>query len=259
MILSIEGIEGCGKSTLALGAPGPILVVNIDRNLEGVVDPFIQQGKHIDEIRLNIQRENKSTKLVIGNESKLKLTPDDLKASQECIAYHSAEFKRFRELYHFILNDGTYHTIIIDSGTDLAELMKLATFGRVEQVPANLYTLLNADWSEIFNKAKDQSHTNLIITHKMKEEWKDVVDNMGFKSSKPTGKMLTSCWKGMPYAVQARIGLKLEGGEFIGKVIRGVDRPANLMQISGEEFPVPTDDAWGLICWYLTGEDEGWD
>lgn len=259
MIISHEGDEGCGKTSLGLDAPGPILVINVDRNLEGIAHRYISAGKQIDELRLNIQKDGTGVELAVGLGSKLALEKATKATSDECIKFHTNEFNKFKQVYDTVLLSGVYRTIIIDGGTDLNELMKLATFGRMEQIPPNLYSVHNAMWSEIFNRAKDQQTTNLILTHKTKDEWKEVASDSGAKSAKPTGRKIVSMWKNLPYVVQARLRLMIEDGVFRFTVQRGVDGPGKLLELSGEKFDLPEEGGWEYVCGLLTGQWEGWD
>src|SRR3989442_15827804 len=45
VVLSIEGLEKQGKSHLALSAPGPMGIINMDLGLEGVVHKFARDKK----------------------------------------------------------------------------------------------------------------------------------------------------------------------------------------------------------------------
>jgi hypothetical protein len=169
LILSIEALEGCGKTRFALTAPGPIGFVNLDEGLEGLIEPFqVQKAIYVATVKLDFTGER--SKIIEAAEKELATVETN---------YQTA-LKQAR-------------TIVIDTGSELWELLRLAAFGKLEKVMPHQYAEPNQQMTRLIKLAYDSS-ANLIITHRLKEQW---------INDKRTGLFEMAGFKDIPYLVQA--------------------------------------------------------
>ncbi len=121
------GEVGTLKTSFWLGAPGPILVQNLDNGLEGVIEEY-QKTKDI-----YVENYNANTDGVDQDEAVI-------------------ERDRFILDFEEAITGGI-RTIIWDKETQVYELFKYAEFGAPSGAPANYYPLFQR-YRRLFNMAK---------------------------------------------------------------------------------------------------------
>lgn len=163
-------------------------------------------------------------------------------------ALAKAEWAAFESDYRYSLAHN--RTTIIDTGSEMYELIRLAELGRLTQVPPNLYGPVNAKMRALIRLAYD-GDSNVIFLHKMKEEW---VNEPSFNPSKgkientsrKTGNYKRAGWNDMGYQVQVSIHAFREdlnggGSNFFLKVLDCRHNPAlNGYVLEGEQVNFPT-------------------
>jgi hypothetical protein len=147
-IISIEGLEKTGKSHLSLTAEGDITYLSLDIGMEGMVEKFLMQGKRIYTLELP---------------SVVNLAVEFDKGRVE------TAYAQLRTAYLTALKVGG--TIIIDTATELWELLRLARFGKLAQVTPNQYGPVNLEYRDLIRRAFDVPNVTLILLHKMKDEY----------------------------------------------------------------------------------------
>jgi len=162
MILNIEGLEKQGKTHFALTAPGPLAFFDIDIGTEGVIHKFTT-GKEI-----------------IVSEHKI---PKDA-ASSEGFDFVAA-WQEFYNRLQAVLKHPQVRTVVIDTMTEVWELLRMARFGRLSQVKSHHYGPVNAEMRELIREAYEYGK-NFIMIHKMKpqyvdDQWNGKYDRAGFK------------------------------------------------------------------------------
>jgi hypothetical protein len=173
MILSIEALEGAGKTRFTLTAPGPIAFLNFDYGLEGVVEAFqVRKPIYVASIKLDFDG-----------------------SKDQVVDAATREMKKFEVNYQTALKQA--RTIVIDTGTELWELMRLAAFGKLTQVLPHMYASVNQEMTRLIKLAYD-SDANLLITHRLKEQW---------VNDKRTGQFEFAGMKDVPFLVQAHVRL----------------------------------------------------
>jgi AAA domain len=171
LILSLEALEGAGKTRFTLTAPGPIAFINFDYGLEGVIEPFqVQKAIYVATVKLDFNGTGGKEKVIEAAEKELAKVETN---------YQTA-LKQAR-------------TIVIDTGSELWELLRLAAFGKLEKVMPHQYTEVNQQMTRLIKLAYD-SDANLLLTHRLKEQW---------INDKKTGLYEFSGMKDVPYLVQA--------------------------------------------------------
>lgn len=148
LICSICAREKEGKTHFGLTAPGPIGVINIDIGLEGVIQKFIAEKQIVVS----------NVKLDIPKDANLDKTSEIAK-----------------EVWDRVVEDidyslGNHRTCLVDTGTEAWELLRLAEFGKLEQVKPHHYARPNGMFRTVYRRAYD-SNCNFITLHKMKKEY----------------------------------------------------------------------------------------
>jgi hypothetical protein len=151
LILAIDGQEKSGKTHFALSAPEPIGVINFDVGLDGVVQKWHNdKDVWVQDVRF-----------VISDYRQMK--PEEASREADRI------LQKVWDAYEAIL--GYAKTIVIDNATELWELVRLSHFGKLEQVKPHHYVHPNNEYREFIRMAYDQDITNLILLHKVKDEY----------------------------------------------------------------------------------------
>lgn len=201
LVVNLYGPEKSGKTHLALTAPGPIYYIIFDPNGEEIAKKMVRDyGREIFVTRMQVQRNANQT-------------------------VWQAEWKSFTDAVDEALKSRT-GTLVIDTGTEMYELKRLAAFGRESNVQ-HLYAPLNRDIRNIF-KSVYASNLNLIILHKMRDE---------YVNDKKTGRREPSMWGNMPFEVQANIETVYKSNEPGHKFFIRVQNNNMQMSMAGEEFP----------------------
>ena len=140
IIMSVVGLEKQGKTHFALSAPGPISMFSTDVGEEGVVCKFWDEKEiHIMDISP-------------ANEDE----PEDA----------DEEFARFHKAYMAMLRGDEVRTILVDTATEIWELLRMARFGRLTQVMPYQYGPVNKEYRLLIRAAYNHDK-NLILLHKM--------------------------------------------------------------------------------------------
>ena len=184
LICSIDGLEKQGKDHFALTAPGPICVISTDVGLDGVVQKF----QDLKEIYIAEYR------VALGPKGGRKQTLEDM---QEVAAACSKIWAGILRDYQDALDSGA-RTVIVDTATEVWEILRMARFGKLTQVMPHHYGPVNAEFDGFIKDAYEREGVNLILLHKLTEEWKN--DSAGKGS--PTGTFRRSGFKGVAFAVQ---------------------------------------------------------
>lgn len=189
LLLNTEGTPGSGKSHFFTTAPQPIFVADFDEGLEGMIEKHIEKGKVIGVYTCHLPR----------------IPLQDL-----CIK----QWEKFREVWMGILSAKEARTVVIDGGAEMWELIRLAEFGKLSQVPSHLYTNANAAYKGII-KAAYNAGVNLIVTHRLRKVYEEVVEN-NKKVRRPTGEWERAGFSDDTYLIQANIrhDYDIEAGAF---------------------------------------------
>lgn len=180
LVVSIDGHNQGGKTHLALTAPDPIALINFDDGLEGVIHKF------------------KDKQIVVKN---MEHPPDGAEGNN---AYWQRAVTQFKSAYFKALQTPAIRTIIIDTGTELWEVLRLARLGKLSQVMPTQYIAVNAEMQQLVRTAYSYSK-NLIILHKFKQV---------YEGNNWNGEYTRAGFSGMGYAVQVCIEAFYEDGEF---------------------------------------------
>ncbi len=172
VVASVEGMEKTGKTHFALTAvkyAPPVYFISIDIGTEGVVTPDFS-GMPIRQLEIKVSE---------GDQ----------------VAQYKTQWDRFKAGY-FAAVRNNQGTVIVDTGTEMYGLIRLAAFGRLSQIMPHLYGPINADLASIVRVAYENTGVNVIFLHKMGAQW---VDN------KRTGLWERKGWPDIGYQVQVNL------------------------------------------------------
>lgn len=168
LIVNVVGKEKQGKTNFGLTAPGPIILFDLDYGLEGVVSKFAgQKDIYPTEYRIN-----------------------EISANQ-----FLATWERFKKELVAALKEKEVRSIVVDTGTEMWELIRLARFGKLTQVMPQHYGPVNSELRGLIRDAYS-SDKNLILLHKMTEV---------YRNNQPTGEYAMAGFKDIPYNVQVNV------------------------------------------------------
>jgi len=188
LIVSLEGLEKCGKTHIALTAPGPIAFMNFDNGLEGVVKKFIAAGK---KIFLNDYRDREQVLKILAMNA------------EQTKTHYAPIWTRFKADYLRALEHPAIRTIIWDTGSEVWELVRLAAFGKLDKVMPQHYGPVNSEFKALVDIAYSYDK-NLIITHKHKKQyvlkgekdaWNGKYERAGFASIGFLVQLVAKCYR----------------------------------------------------------------
>jgi hypothetical protein len=181
MVISLEGLDGCGKTHFALGAPSKrgILYMGTDIGMEGVADKFEAhlkaQGRIFGKAEYFLNIPNGSSPSAI----------QDL--AQQTWSREARDFE-------IAVRSGA-STIVIDTASEIYEHLTLARFGKLSEVPPNQWGITAQEYSQLLRQVYN-SDTNLILLHKLKKE---------YANRNPTGRMVRKGFNDTNYLVQVSV------------------------------------------------------
>lgn len=166
IIMALSGPQRFGKTHFALTTPGPIAYFNIDMGDEGVTDKFADQKK-------------------IYN------FPMDVPTGDNMQEIARESWASFVPAYDLALKE--MRSIVIDTASELWEILRIARFGKLTEIMPYQYTPVNAEFKDLFHKAKHTTSTNVIFLHRVKVE---------YANNQPTGNLVPAWYNKTAYEVQ---------------------------------------------------------
>lgn len=150
LLVATDGLPKTGKTRFALTAPKDLLWVNTDESgEEGVMELLNVPGVHpLDAVLTESDKHGKGQS----------------KAADIVAKFRAAYFPFLSKL----------RTVVIDSWSDFVDLGLVATKGSVDN---SLFARPEVyKWMREIVRAAAREGVNLILTHRLKDEWKDVPD-----------------------------------------------------------------------------------
>lgn len=257
VILSGMGETKTGKSSFVMWGPDPVLMFDLDRRLERVIEGF-RDGTLT----------NDSPRVVEAITLKLPKPPGErfFTVSKDLRDKDETERKAAEKLWNtFVTNykgaldqslkapDGRpFRTIGIDTLTELQELRLLAEFGRLIGFRQRERGGANADIVELIRMA-DEYETNVVWLHQMKDEYaktkKQELDKATGQmtmvdDSDKTGKRVIKGYDKTPYITQAHLNFAFDDKKkrFQIEVERcGVNADLNRRVFTAADWGTPDD------------------
>lgn len=231
LIACCTGETGTGKTDLALRTmPRPLLVVNIDRNLEPLEERYFGQDDIlIKDIRLPRKVDQDKDQKV---------------------------WDEFRELYEIAVGKRLVRSVMIDTLDATYDLLRRAKLGTLDfgEAPQSAFSTVNSSMKWIHSFAKDND-VNLLCTHRPKDEYLTVIGRNGRKTGQASGKRKRAGWKDAEFEAQVCFELSKRDRDEEGNPISGLDRYVLTFQKCTANPEIEEEDN---PCHTLTGADITW-
>lgn len=201
LIVSVEGPEKSGKNHFAFTFPGTIAFHSTDHGDEGMIEKFVR-GDGVGQRKIK-----KASYRVDVPEG-----ADEKATSKACEPVWSA----FRTNYRVGL--GTCRSTVVDTGTDIYELIRMTYFGKLQQVMAHHYAPVNTEMKDLFHEAYS-SDGNLCILHRVKDEYLTKVNVAGKEVANKTGQKVMAGFAQTKFETQVHLRTYKEDGEFCAEIV----------------------------------------
>ncbi len=212
LIVSVCGREKEGKTHFALTAPGALGYFGIDIGDEGVVQKFQDDKQvYVSHYRLKLPSRGANT--------------------QEVATQSEAMWDDIREDLYYSMEH--HRSTILDTADETWAVLRLARFGKLDQVKPHHYGPVNAEFRDIFREAYDHS-SNLILLHKVKKEYVDDkatgrYERAGFSETGFLVQVEITCYRVKPddrddesdNGFRARIDSCRQNPDIVGEVLQG--------------------------------------
>jgi len=224
IVAAIDGHEKQGKTAFALTAPGPICFFNFDLGLEGVVEKF-ENEKEIFRTDFDMECPPKSDK-------------------QE---YYDGIWEEFVQRFRVALDHPDIRSIVIDTETESWETIRLAYFGKKDQVMPHHYGPVNEEYMTLLKRVY-KTDKNLILLRKMRPKY---INDAWCGEYEPAG------FSKLNYVVQLIAGVEFdnEEKEFYLNVR---DSRLNKENVLGLNFRGDKCDFAELAAFVFEGDADDW-
>ena len=164
LLVCSQALEKKGKTHFALTAPDPIALISTDTGSEETAAKFKAAGKRIHLLKSTPAKE-------LGNHENA-----------------VREWDKLLKAWMGVVADKSIRTLIVDTHTEYWQTMRLARFGKLEQVPPKKYDEVNKDMRDLVKMVKARGDLNAIFIHKYKKTY--------VGSKKPDGSPGMDSWNG---------------------------------------------------------------
>lgn len=200
VFVDVYGETGTGRTSFALHAPGPIALAHTAEKIDGIIQPFAAK-KTIKT--LNFGGVFSGTKEQISQAA-------------------NAIWMNFLAKWNVAMDDWA-KTVIMDTGTEGWELIRLARFGELNPQGRTdaLYGKVNAEWCSPFKRFRWQDRCNVITIHQAKDEYVDKRGPNGKTVSSRTGRTIHAGMKQMRYMADVVVRMEREDGVVAAIIEKG--------------------------------------
>jgi hypothetical protein len=198
MIVSVEGGESTGKSSLALTAPLPLVMFSFDmghnRGLYGKLFPQFVEGKKVEVIKYrkpkvswvggNFRVEKVEYEPFEGNDITVYELPSPIQMDINMIEGYIAQWAYFQQLFVSVMQSDTVQTVAVDTMTlcyrnkcdAYLEEMNVKSDGNRKQLIQIEYGRPNEGIRNIYQYAKAIGK-NMVVTHHLRDHYVQVTKN----------------------------------------------------------------------------------
>lgn len=243
IIVDLWGEWQSGKTHTALTFPKPLAMISLDRGEEGVIQKFQEDGDYYDG-EIGWRSFTYDPPVRKDNES-------DEGFGARCEKVAAELWPKIRAAIVWACSNKDVKTICVDTHTEMWEVLRLASFGKLSRVPELGYTEVNAEFKSLLRKM-EFSGKHVVLTGRAKREYKETINkNTGKKQSEGTGRVIRDGFSRLDYSIPASFRME----SFIekvrdkktGKVTRGeftttatLTRYRRLPELVGVQLTNPT-------------------
>jgi hypothetical protein len=201
LLIGTEGLPNTGKTEFACSAPGPGIVICLDRGFDAMLDNPNPPKSRRDDFAF------KTIKIPLATQA----------AQPEYLQY----WRDFYAEYKKALDNPDARTVVLDGDSDSWELQRLAEFGKLTQVPPIMYQQVNAARRAMIARAFDSGKI-VISTNKLKDGYESQLTSDKKEVRIKTGKYERQGFADHEYLyqIQLRHLFNEEKGSFGVKILR---------------------------------------
>lgn len=155
LLVATEGQTDTGKTEFGMSAPGPIIILALDRMYDGVLDNATPPPTRRSDIGIKV----------------IQVPLQGTTSQKDYVEYWDSFYKEYKKA----LSNPDVRTVLLDGDSDSWELQRLGEFGRLEKVPALKYVGPNASRRAMIAKAFDSGKI-VIATNKIKDMYMDKIN-----------------------------------------------------------------------------------
>ncbi len=238
LLISTEGEDKAGKTTFELSAPGPLGIQDFDfgiaRAISGRPDlkaklemPGTEYHSYSFKIPARLNRKNDA----------------------EVLKQFEPVLDRFLDDFYKMVDNPAIRTIIWDTATEIWKIIQYVGSGRMEKIPWNLRPEMNARYRGLLDAA-GEAGKHMVLTHKVKNEWAEVVGMDGKKSTSKTGNLVRDGFDELHYAVDTYLRCR---GDIVEPTPEKPDRVKFSVEFikTGFNAKLLTGSVWDNADWSL--------
>jgi hypothetical protein len=184
LLIATEGLPNTGKTEFAVSAPGPGIVLCLDRGFDAMLD-------------------NPNPPKTRRDDFAFKVIPVPL-ATQAAQPEYLQYWRDFYAEYKKALANPDARTVVLDGDSDSWELQRLAEFGKLTQVPAIMYANVNASRRAMIARAFDSGKI-VISTNKVKDGYESKMSGDQKEVRVKTGKLERQGFADQDYLYQLQL------------------------------------------------------
>lgn len=199
IFMDIQGLEGAGKSSLALTLArlGPIVYIDIDQSVDRAQRP---EGVPKENIKLH-------------HVNYIASLNDDMMKVATSTAWDLMEERVEKAMKTFAVG------AVIDTGSEIWELVRLASAGTLNPKGKRMdrvYGPINAKLRGFLRSIYRGHRKHLVTIHQLKDDYKDVLGGDGEMKSIKTGKLVPGGFKEMKYLADIIVRVERDGPNLTG-------------------------------------------
>jgi hypothetical protein len=158
LVICTQAREKKGKTDWALRTcPMPCAVVSTDTGTKEVLDKLMREFPERRGRYLLTEHKVPTVKI------------------QARKAEYELEWEQWKNSIIYAIDNPRIRTLVVDTGTEVWEMLRLARFGKIAQVKPHHYSEVNAEMRDLFKAAYYQRpDLNAIWVHKVKKEYKEL-------------------------------------------------------------------------------------
>lgn len=215
LLIGTDGWPNTGKTEFALSAPGPGIVLCLDRGFDSVFD-------------------NPNPPATRRSDFAFKVISMPL-PKQGQVGYFAEYWNKFYEEYKRALDNPDARTVVIDGDSDSWELQRLAEFGKLLQVPSILYAAVNASRKSMIARAWDSGKI-VISTNKLNDGYEKKLDAANKEVQVKTGKEKRQGFSDWGYLYGVQLRHLFKDGKFGVRILMSkADTSLQNMELWGDE------------------------
>jgi hypothetical protein len=212
MIMAVKALPGKGKTHFSLTAPPPIAFFDMDDGITEIRDKFDLTDDQLLHFPVPYDGE------------------DDVIAEKA--------LNNMAKQFDMCINapNDVVRSIVIDSDSELWEMIRLARFGRLKDVKPDSYGPVNREYMGYIKRAKKRKK-NLILINQMKEEWVSPGMKKGKKAmAQWTGNFIPDRMKKTQYLIQVDVEMFVDELGFNLRVDKCRKNPYLVGEVLTTEF-----------------------